>query len=362
MNIEEIKEKYLSEDHAREQSGVIFREDVKGLRYYIRVNEENRISIAPSVTSIISCTRPLARHLIDWMIRNGAEKIEWFKEQSANYGTFIHVVFSEILCGKTYELNKDSLLEKMKVWFLSYQYDFDECMKWYKMEKRDIQKDVYSFMCWVRDFEIEPVAIEYILMSPVRKTFFCRDENTEEKNRLKSADSMGCMNEKEKRNCSECEQAVAINDMAGAIDLVCLARLKKDQEKQRIIVDWKTGLKGFYDEHAIQLRMYREMWNMENPDYPIEKIYNFAPKGYRLPLGKTVIPYSFKNQTSNKDKNLWNLYIEIFHRQEKYFDFSAKTTFADIEISCGMDLNDDVFVANDIFQEVIEYMSQRGEF
>ena len=357
MNLEELKEKYLSDDYAREQNYILFRQDVKGVRYYIKVGDGKKLSIAPSVTSIISKTRPLSQYLIDWMIKNGAEKADWFKKQSADYGTFLHVVYSEIITGKIYEMKKESLLDKMKIFFSSDEYDFEECMRWYRQEKRDIQKDIYSFLKWVKDYEVEPIAVEYPIMSTCQKKWYCR-----EKERLIYFGMEPCENMKEKRICSECENAVSIMESAGAIDLVCLARLKKGEDKQRLIVDWKTGLKSFYDEHAIQLKMYQDMWNNENPDYIVDQIWNFSPKGYRLPIGKTVTPYSFKNQTENEETELVDLYLEIFHIQEKYFNFSKKVIFSDFEISNELDLTDEnVFISSDVFQEVIDYVN-REEF
>ena len=358
MNLEELKEKYLSEDYAREQNYILFREDIKGVRYYIKVGDGKKLSIAPSVTSITSRTRPLSQYLIDWMIKNGAEKADWFKKQSADYGTFLHVVYSEIITGKIYEMKKESLLDKMKIFFSSDEYDFEECMRWYRQEKRDIQKDIYSFLRWVKDYEVEPIAVEYPIMSTKTEKWYCREVEN-----IKFANLPICKQKKgENKTCEECENEISIMEVAGAIDLVCLARLKKGEDKQRLIVDWKTGLKAFYDEHAIQLKMYQDMWNNENPDYIVDQIWNFAPNRYRLPLGKTAKYYSFKNQTENEETELVDSYLKIFHMQRKYFNFSKRVMFSDFEISSELELTDEnVFISTDIFQEVMDYIN-REEF
>ena len=58
------------------------------------------------------------------------------------------------------------------------------------------------------------------------------------------------------------------------------------------MIDYKSGRKGFYVSHEIQLKVYQELFESVFPDYPIEKLYNFSPKDWISNPG-----YNLKDQT-----------------------------------------------------------------
>ena len=115
-------------------------------------------------------------------------------EQSAQYGTYLHHLFGRILLGAEYSFDENVLLTLTG----GIVEDFDEMYRWYKEEKRDIRKDVYGFVKWVRDYNIRPLAIEYPLMN---------------------------------------EYGVC----AGCVDLVCLAKFELNEEDCIVMVDYKKS-------------------------------------------------------------------------------------------------------------------------
>ena len=72
------------------------------------------------------------------------------------------------------------------------------------------------------------------------------------------------------------------------------------------IIDLKSGKKGFYDSHVIQLNMYRKLWNENFPSIPIHHIYNWAPKDWREDVG-----YSFVSHTDKWIGKLMDPIIEM---------------------------------------------------
>jgi hypothetical protein len=81
---------------------------------------------------------------------------------------------------------------------------------------------------------------------------------------------------------------------AGALDIVCEMDWKK--ARVRAVIDIKSGRKGFYESHEIQLKAYQTMWDIHFPELPIDKIFNFSPKDWR-----TSPTYNLKDQTESKN-------------------------------------------------------------
>jgi len=67
----------------------------------------------------------------------------------------------------------------------------------------------------------------------------------------------------------------------------------KQARKVTAMIDYKSGRKGFYVSHEIQLKIYQELFEAVFPEDPIEKLYNFSPKDWR-----TSPSYNLKDQTT----------------------------------------------------------------
>jgi hypothetical protein len=150
---------------------------------------------------------------------------------------------------------------------------------------------------------------------------------------------------------------------AGTIDLICkLTEPARDilDSKGEItaIVDMKSGINGFYEEHEIQLFAYSHLWNYEYLDMPVTKLFNYGCHDYRLPLSNRVTPYKFKDQTNSKNAYKWNYWVDLFHANPDNMKIESKTDFAlDKELSLDANLED-------IFETVnpLEFLVQGEAF
>ena len=242
----------------------LYRIDQAGDRAYYYFDGKNPV-IFPSVTTVIRSNMPTSPHLIKWMGDMGTEAAEEYRDERAAFGTFMHMTFEQYLVGGVYDLDlmHDALLGYLEREGLSPGL----ADKWL-MEQ---QKTLLGSAQWIIDHNVKPLCIEIALAS----------------------DAM---------------------EVAGMIDLVCemdieekgyfgevyksganAGQPKESKRTKRIkaIVDFKSG-KNFYDDHAIQLEIYRRMWNENFPEHHIEQIFNWAPTDWR-----TAPTYKFKEQTDH---------------------------------------------------------------
>ena len=248
------------------QQEPLYRLDSSGHRYYYRFNGEEP-EFYTSVTTMIKNTMPTSPYLIKWLIDKGGDEGKDEAEERAHYGTFLHVQCSELLINGTYDLDK--LSEKLTIYLTANHIPIDR-IKW----ADELKKDVLAFAQFMIDCNVKPLAIEICLYHPT-------------------------------------------DGYAGALDIVCemdliekgffgetyLSGANKGQPKEskqsrriRAIIDIKSGRKGFYESHEIQLCAYKEMWNMHFPDFPIDKFFNFSPKEWR-----STPSYNLKDQTDSRN-------------------------------------------------------------
>lgn len=247
MTVEEIKALFFDSTALVEPKYRLYQLNSDGYRYYYRFDENGEPEFYPSVTTMLKQVMPMSPFLLDWMIANGKEGATEKRDLAAAYGTFMHGQFEKLIINREYDFDMvpGFVLEFMERENLPEKVFGEWCIK--------IRKDVLAFAQFVRDYNVKPLAVEIGLVHP------------------------------------ECRYA-------GCVDLPCIMTEPKSGKVFSAIVDFKSGRKGFYEEHELQLHLYRDMWNANFPGKPIERLFNFSPKDWR-----TKPTYNLKEQTDSEN-------------------------------------------------------------
>lgn len=213
--------------------------------YFVSMNEGDAVQPVLSVTSFTQKVLNNAYVLMKWQDNvGGLDVANYIKNMRAEYGTFLHIIFGEIM--KTGEYNFDEY--KRRAWETAYSmgYKFEA-----EMWVEDVIEDVIGFITFLIEREVEIMALEFPIAD------------------------------------------IEIG-LGGTMDLIC--SMKFGTKRVNAIVDFKSGRKGFFEGHELQLGVYKLLWNkLYGEVFEISHVFNFAPCG----VGAKE-RYKLKNQTESK--------------------------------------------------------------
>ena len=245
MTVEEIRAIFFNADALEEPPYRVFQLNSEGHRYYYRFDNSGTPVFFPSVTTLLKQVMPTPPALLDWMIANGKEGSTEKRDLAAAYGTFMHIQFERLIINRRYDF------DVVPAALLAYMEENNLPERVFAEWLPKVRKDVLAFAQFIRDYNVKPLAVEIGLVHPEYH-------------------------------------------YAGCIDLPCVMTDPKTGATFTAIVDFKSGRKGFYEEHELQLHLYREMWNVNYPDKPVARVFNFGPKDWR-----TKPTYNLKDQTES---------------------------------------------------------------
>lgn len=308
MTSEQLTAEFFDTDALQVQPEPVYRLDSAGHRYYYTFDENGEPQFYVSVTTLIRQTLPTSPQLIKWIADMGYEESQRYAAERAAYGTFMHAQIGELLISKCYDLN--TLHDKLKSYIDSEKLPGD-----FINYADDLKKDLLAFAQFAKDVDLKPLAIEIVLTNP-------RD------NYAGAIDLVGELTIEEKGFFGEYYKTGA---KAGE------PKETKKQRRVRGIIDFKSGRKGFFPEHEVQLQAYKEMWNMNFEKYPVEKLYNWSPCDWR---GKTPT-YKFKDQTESNNAKKLPYLIELARIEDEKRDNTIVSCNGVIELGKS-DLTDNI--------------------
>ncbi|MEN6510939.1 MAG: hypothetical protein ABFD00_03800 [Chloroherpetonaceae bacterium] len=253
-------------------------------RYYYTI-QDNQVQLFAHATSILDATMPTSDYLIKWYADLGYQNAKEVASQKADYGTFMHICFSDLLLNRTFDLA--TIPERIQNFVIGHNIDFD-----YSDWEQKIKDDLAAFYKFCVDFDVKAVAVEIPLVSFEHKFGGTIDAVIEMK--------VG----------------------SGVNGNVLKADLKKDKDGNIIednrkiqiaIIDWKSGRHGFYPVNAAQLHLYKLLWEDNfGTDFAIDKLYNFSPKDWN-----ETPSYTLKDQTDSVEKDKIQYYLTLFFIEEE---------------------------------------------
>lgn len=305
ITAEHMSAVFFDRNALREPNYRLCQLNARGQRYYYVLNEKGT-ELYPSVTTILKKVMPENTILTSWKIDLGKEASDAYTMDRARFGTFVHGLLQELVITRKFDL--ESIKEKLG------KYIEREKLPMSFMEHEDEAKcAMLSFAKWLKEYDVRPLAVEIALYHPELK-------------------------------------------YAGMLDLVCNMRKypigdKHGDERVNAICDFKTTTKDFRDEHAIQLGLYRQMWDASFPDVQIDEIANVSPKAW-WNTAKKQVSYHFEWQTENE------VLKQIPYLLELYKLLPTETKKIAL---CGgiIDLNEDV--DSNVTVLTLEELVERGK-
>lgn len=291
-------------------------------RYYYEMVGDTPILYSSLTTMLAKAYPEEFNALEEWRVsmRVQGKDPDKIAQERADYGTIMHILYGHFLVGKEIPVTISGLTEYLKSDEVDDQSTVEKIVNKSKLVE-ELVKDLLSFAQWVKDFNVRPLAIELMLRDPDLKVGTPIDLYAEMDLPIKGNFGEVYKQGPNKGLPKESTQILPV----------------------RVIVDFKSGKKGFYAKHALQLEIGKRIFLKNYPNEKVDFIYNFSPKDWR-----TSPSYNFTDQSNSpylieieevlgigkkrferKTKEL-NIYSGTIQRG-KEFDFKNNLTVKTVE-------------------------------
>lgn len=229
----------------------LYRDDNGEDRYYYRFDENTR----HSYISVTSFTSRFAKGegFANWYGNVGTAHAKAYARYRADYGTQMHIEIVELVRAGRGSFEEIAKRQTEYCKANGYGWALDSWIP-------DILRDILAFLKFVKDNNVSFVFAELAVYS----------------------DEYG---------------------VAGSIDFGI--QLDFNRGRVNALLDLKSGRKGFYEGHALQLQVYKKLWNdLFKEHFEVTHVFNWAPKAWRQSSRKEMSEwptYSLKNQTNARN-------------------------------------------------------------
>lgn len=223
-----------------------------------------------SATTFCSYVLPENPYLTKWKQELGVFEANRRAKEAQLYGTLLHLLIEDFVALENYSKTQ---MEATIDTFIGRHAMEDNARRWH----RSLKNDILSFAQFAFERKIDVIASEQWVKKDVNQ----------------------------------------FGGIAGTVDLELI--LTWNRSRKRAILDAKSGKKGFYPSHELQLCLYKEV--LSDPEL---LLFNWAPNDWDLKP-----TYKLKNQTDSKMSQKIDHYIRIaeidgmFAPKLKMLDFES---------------------------------------
>jgi len=288
---------------------VVYRATHNNNRIYYTISPDGEPTLYLSLTTMIKATCPTSDHLIKWIAEMGWEASRKYTQERADYGSLMHILFGKYIVDRFYDFDKTEEICKQ---FPQYKYK-DEWLE-------ELNKDVAGFMQFVSDRNVKPLAVELVLVSE---------------------DGYGTLIDLVAEMDIEVE-ALDHNDPYKSGVRKGQPREVKKTERITALINFKSGRKGFYETHEIQLEFERRLFEENFPSIKIGGIFNLSPTDWR-----TTPAYKLKDQSDSLERDkadalLAIAKIELMKKIPSFTSVSGKVTYGNTPMVTTKTLIDEI--------------------
>ena len=307
MTVEFVPTEWFDENAIKLPNYKVGRVNFGQGRSYIKIDQDGTLAqpfrLYTSLTTSIAQSMPTPKALEDWKFSLGKKEADRQMKVRAHFGTMMHIEIGKFIMEGVYDLDKcDEVVEN----YTSDNNFWDnDCTLW----AHELKEDMLAFVQFYNDYEIVPLGLEYVLLSDSRGfgtpiDLVCYMTVTEKGywgEVYKSGDRKGEPKETAKRI------------------------------KKRAIINFKSGRKGFYETHGIQMECEKLLWDENFPESPIDIAMNWAPADWKTTPGyKTK---EWQGTTSQAEINAILVLAQIRYQakaeKRQYMNISGVISTAD---------------------------------
>lgn len=326
MTAEEMTAMFFAKDALIEAPEKVYRLNASGHRYYYTFREDGQPQFFVSVTTFIKQTMPTSPVLLKWIAETGYSESQVYAQERASYGTFMHAQIAELLITGRYDLN--SVKARLRDYIEKEQLPSN-----FINYAEDLKKDILAFAQFAIETNLKPIAIELVLTHP-------------------TDGYAGAMD-------LACEFDAEISGYFGEFYKTGVNAGKEKKttkiERVRAIIDFKSGRKGFFEEHEVQLHAYKEMWNIHFPSTPIERVFNWSPKDWR----GTKPSYNLKDQTDSPNAKKLPYLVKLARIEDDKRDNTVVLCSGAINLETTKDLTGNI--SEFTLSEIVKKKTERKE-
>jgi hypothetical protein len=303
ITVEKLHELYKSEDLFR-PSYQLYRLNLLHGRIYFRLNGDGKTYTLYLGTSSLSSLLPMERPLLKSIVYRGLDESEEFMRQRAVYGSYMHRKIAEYF--SLGYIDHGDIPVQLKEEMGKHNIPMELYSRW----TEEMKCDLSCFCQWVVDYEIRPLMIEMPLCSDLDHTATMIDfVGFANKYNYTTLPRIAVPKYTKRARKERAEFDIKVGDEFWQWETIEFTKYSKVQpseddltqkrEQQLVIVDFKSGKKGFWESNRLQLAACRQLLIENFPLFAETNIelYNWSPKDF-TGISPT---YNYQCQTNKVD-------------------------------------------------------------